>query len=268
MLIEYDNTVALAKPANAGEIKAYIEVRNAAKTMAPSARYMYQHKLWLRTKGKKGWDGKTSILSKLQLSNNSSHFPTGLLPYVYKELTKLIPYSCVTLNDLRAIPGSPLGAYSVPLRDYQGHAFNAATNNQFNGVHWPAGVIKIATNGGKTELAVALYEAINLPTVFVVHRKHLINQARNRFKKYGIDSGQIGDSVFDPDPTGITVATIQTLSNVMKDGGITGDRTKINQFIGANMIFFDEAHLMASKIDSGNQFILLSRQFRQAYYRY
>jgi superfamily II DNA or RNA helicase len=60
------------------------------------------------------------------------------------------------------------------------------------------------------------------------------------------------------------VATIQTLHNRLKDG----DMTKINTFIKAQQIFFDEAHLCASKIDKGNQFTLLARQFRHAYYRW
>jgi superfamily II DNA or RNA helicase len=100
--------------------------------------------------------------------------------------------------------------------------------------------------------------------VFVVHRKHLLTQAIERFSKYGIQAGQIGDSVFSPNPTGISIATIQTLDNILK----SGDMSKISTFIKAQQIFFDEAHLCASKIEKGNQFILLSRQFRHAYYRW
>jgi superfamily II DNA or RNA helicase len=113
-------------------------------------------------------------------------------------------------------------------------------------------------------MAVAMYETAQMPTVFIVHRKHLVKQAIDRFKKYGIEAGQIGDSVFDPMPQGITVATIQTLHNILKQG----DMSKINQFIKARQIFFDEAHLCAAKLDKGNQFILLSRQFRHAMLRW
>ncbi|KKL20411.1 hypothetical protein LCGC14_2455730, partial [marine sediment metagenome] len=129
---------------------------------------------------------------------------------------------------------------------------------------WPCGVLKIATGGGKTELACALYQGIKVPTVFVVHLKHLIKQTRDRFKFYGVDTGQIGDGVFDPDEDGVTVATIQTIHNTLKGG----DSAKIATFIRAQQIFFDEAHLCAASLDKGNQFIMLSRQFRHAYHRW
>ncbi len=70
--------------------------------------------------------------------------------------------------------------------------------------------------------------------------------------------------MFDPDPQGITVATIQTLHNKMKNGAAS----EINQFIKARQLFFDEAHLCGAKLDKGNQFITLSRQFRHAMLRW
>ena len=263
MKFEFDNTVCLVKPENAAEIAALEVVRTDAKVMAPGAKYMYNHKLYLRTKGKKGWDGKTSIISDIH-PMNGAQFPTGMLPYIYEQITATIPKGSITLNDLRVQAPSITGQHTIKLRDYQQEALEAALGNTFAGLPWPCGVLKMATNSGKTEIAVAMYQATMVPTVFVVHRKHLIKQAIDRFKKYGILAGQVGDSVFDPHPQGITVATIQTLHNVLKQG----DMTKINQFIKARQIFFDEAHLMAAKLDKGNQFITLSRQFRHAYMRY
>ena len=64
MKFDFDNTVTLIHPENAAEIAALEVVRTGAKVMAPGAKYMYTHKLYLRTRGKKGWDGKTSIISK------------------------------------------------------------------------------------------------------------------------------------------------------------------------------------------------------------
>jgi superfamily II DNA or RNA helicase len=161
-----------------------------------------------------------------------------------------------------------VGQYTVALRDYQAGAFKSAMNNRIllgtQSFDWPCGVLRIATGGGKTELAVAMFQANPVPTVFVVHRKHLMSQAINRFAKYGVTAGQVGDGVFDPDPKGITVATIQTLHNRLKEG----DTEKIRQFLRAQQIFFDEAHLCASKIDKGNQFTILARQFRHAFYRW
>jgi superfamily II DNA or RNA helicase len=269
MLIEFDNTTAVVKPQSAGEAEIYAQVRDNLKTDAPSARYMYQHKLWLQTKGKQGWDGRTSILSKLHPSKGMGLFPTGLLPLVHEELKNLL-VAVIDFNDLRVVPpGVNMNpVYTVALRDYQQNAIAEAMSNVIimgdREHYWPCGVLKIATGGGKTELAVAMYEAQPLPSVFVVHRKHLVTQAKDRFAKYGIPTGQIGDSVFDPSPTGITVATIQTLHNVLK----SGDMGKINQFIKARQIFFDEAHLCASKVAMGNQFVKLAQQFRHAFFRW
>ena len=263
MLIQFDNTIALVRTENAAEEVWYTYIRDKYKTMAPNARYMYTHKLWLKTGGKKGWNGKTSILSKLHLQNKTGFFPTGLLPTIYKDIALNI--NGVKYEDMRQKPKKwSLGPYTVQLRDYQVYAFEAGVFNKFQGYDWPCGVFKIATGGGKTELAVALYQAINVPTVFIVHRKHLVTQARDRFAKYGISTGQIGDGVFKPDINGITVATIQTITKLLKEG----DATKLRQFMYARQVFFDEAHLCASKITGGNQFIAISRQFRQAYFRW
>ena len=265
MLIEFDNTVALIKPESQTESDALAAVRLAAKSMAPGAKYMYQHKLWLKTKGKSGWDGKTSIISKSHPVNGSNHMPTGLLPMIYNELVPLIGASCIRFNDLRVQPKTQgTGLHNLTLRGYQQDAFDVAYNHMFQGMRWPQGVFKLATGAGKTELACAMYQGIRVPTVFVVHRKHLIKQTRDRFDKYGTSTGQIGDGVFDPDQNGITVATIQTIHNVLKGG----DMKKINTFIKAQQIFFDEAHLCAASLDKGNQFITLSRQFRHAFYRW
>lgn len=266
VLIEFDNTLALVKPENQTEADAFAEVRLDAKVVAPGAKYMYQHKLWLRTKGKKGWDGKTSIISKAHPTSRSSHFPTGMLPTVYQALLQMrIPARDIRFNDLRAHPKTQgTGLHNLTLRGYQQDAFDVAISNEFNGHHWPQGVFKMATGSGKTELACALYQGIKVPTVFVVHRKHLIKQTRDRFNKYGVPTGQIGDGVFDPDADGVTVATIQTIHNTLKGG----DSAKIATFIRAEQIFFDEAHLCAASLDKGNQFIMLSRQFRHAYYRW
>ena len=268
MLIEFDNTVALVKPEDDGELEMYAQVREEAKCMAPGARYMRQHKLWLTSGGKAGWNGKTSIMSKPHPRNGSAFFPTGLLPYIHTQLM-IKARLAITLKDLRPRPPMPSYGYTVPLYDYQANAFNDAVGNrvwmgQAKGFHWPQGILQIATGGGKTELAVALCQAIPVPTMFIVHRKHLVTQAKDRFAKYGIACGQIGDGVFDPDTQGITIATVQTLDRLFQEG----DNEKIKQFLGAQQIFFDEAHLAASKIAVGNQLVAVARCFRQAYYRW
>jgi superfamily II DNA or RNA helicase len=268
MLIEFDNTIALVKPEDDAEMEMYAMVRDEFKTTAPGAKYMTSHKLWLRTGGKAGWNGKTSILSKPHPSNGSAFFPTGLLPSIVTALYVKAGLT-ITFNDLRVRPPMPNYRYTVELRDYQKLALTAGAGNRVHmgtagGYHWPHGIFQIATGGGKTELAVALCQAIPVPTMFIVHRKHLVTQAKDRFAFYGIDCGQIGDGVFDPNPTGVTIATVQTIDRLLKEG----DSSKINQFIGAQQLFMDEVHIAASKLAVGNQLVNVARQFRMAYYRW
>ena len=268
MRIEFDNTVTLVTPESEGELEVYCIVRDELKTMAPAARYMYQHKLWLQTKGQQGWDGKTSIVSKPHPTNKKSFFPTGILPVVYTKMVDKMPRVRYTFTDMRIKSSCVPGSYTVKLRNYQAEALDDALNNKItlgaSTFDWPAGILQIATGGGKTELAVAMCQAVPVPTVFIVHRKHLVTQAIERFDKYGIIAGKIGDGVFNPNPKGVTVATVQTIHNLFKEG----DSNKINQFVRAEQVFFDEAHLCASKISQGNQLVNVARQFRAAYYRW
>ena len=269
MIITFDNTVALIQPEDSTDLQAYVTVREQFKAMAPGAQYMQAHKLYLKTKGARGWDGRTSIMSKPHYKNHSGFFPTGMLPAVHTALVSLAKLN-ITFVDKRVQPSilTPT-AYTVPLKGYQADALDAAICNRIQmgtsqGFDWPNGVLQIATGGGKTELAVAMCQALPVPTMFIVHRKHLVTQARQRFGKYGIDTGQIGDGVFEPDTAGITVATVQTLDRLFKEG----DNAKIKQFLGAEQIFFDEAHLCASKVSTGNQLVSVARQFRRAFYKW
>ena len=167
MIIEFDNTVALVKAEDDGELEIYAQVRDEVKTMAPGARYMRQHKLWLQTNGTRGWDGRTSILSKPHPSNGSGFFPTGLLPYIHEQLVSKASMP-ITFKDLRAKPSILVpGQYNVPLRDYQWNALSDAVSNTVmmgtpRGFDWPQGVLQIATGGGKTEIAVAMCQWLSM----------------------------------------------------------------------------------------------------------
>jgi len=84
-----------------------------------------------------------------------------------------------------------LGVYE--LRDYQLDAFYAALERK-------RGILHLATNAGKTLIAAALAKVLDIPTLFVVHRKTLLQQTYDAFKEHINKSelGRVGDGLFEP----------------------------------------------------------------------
>ena len=90
-------------------------------------------------------------------------------------------------------------------RDYQQQAILASVING-------NGVLKVATGGGKTTIAGNTICALQKKTIFIVHTKDLLYQAKETFERmYPHEKiGQIGDGIIDYQ--NITVATMQTLA--------------------------------------------------------
>ncbi len=237
---------------------------------APGYRYnhMYRRKLW---------DGKIKMIKK-------GKFLAGLTPFVNS-------LQHVRLNDNR---GLNLGNFvlqptTIPLREYQWSAVHTCFSSTFNGTWWPRGILSIATGGGKTEVAVAMTEMANVPTIFIVHRKDLLYQALERFDKYGISAGVIGDGKFKLGKL-VTIATFQTLEQMYrlsvphKKKPKKGEKErelhipsddqiengKMLKAILSNMkqVFFDEAHLVAADLDKGNSFVTLAGLMPNAFMRW
>jgi superfamily II DNA or RNA helicase len=112
-----------------------------------------------------------------------------------------------SVEDKREFPATDaeittkLGDYE--LRDYQ----TAALEEML--VHG-RGVVSIATGGGKSLLGAAFIKSVNLPTVWVTHRKNLLYQTQERLQEYlGEEVGVVGDGKRDIRP--VTVCMVQTL---------------------------------------------------------
>ena len=91
------------------------------------------------------------------------------------------------------------------LRDYQKIAI---CNSIING----NGIVKIATGGGKTVIAGCTIGAYRMKSIFIVHTRDLLYQAKESFQRLFPQEtiGQIGDGTIDYQ--NITVATMQTLA--------------------------------------------------------
>ena len=232
-----------------------IRLNAELSTHAPGFQYQPLYKAWLRSGHKKGWDGRVKVM-------RGDVFPAGMWEFVYGKLQEWsVPYALVD-----ARPNPPFDKFStssIKLRDYQQEALNAIMYHTVPGLGWsPRGVIKIATGGGKTELAVAITQMVNRQTLFVVHRKDLLVQAAERYQKYGMSVGCLGAGKYQINSQ-VTVCTMQTLLSKIKGG----DAAVKKLMEKAELVFFDEAHLMAADVSKGNQFIALSRMMKNAFFR-
>lgn len=207
-----------------------------------------------RTWGRyKEWDGRKRLFHA-----GRRVFPMGLLPRV---LSTLVEYGYDAKVEVRrdqgpqfAVPDWP--AYRYQPRDYQDEAVAAILSKHY-------GVLRVATGGGKTLIAGRIIRDLRLFTLFLVHTKDLLYQAKDVFEElFGADIvGQLGDGVFNLAP--ITVATMQTVSRVFgikyesidEDASWQDDELKLTYdhhkhvreyFASLGIVFMDECHRVAA----------------------
>ena len=226
------------------------------KVSVPGARYTYLFK-------KKLWDGKARLWEDLEVAGE--HVGVIVRTGLISRLTTLLDSANIQWqrgSDWRALPTNyTLQQTQVKLRGYQYEAVSAAFGNVTRGFGWsPRGVIEVATGGGKTEIAVAMYEMNPVPTFFLVHRKDLLIQAKERFEQYGHTVGIIGNGEFKVEP-GINIATMQTLKIIFEEPGSTRAGVLAALMQDCEQVFFDECHLMASSEEKGNEFISVADKF-------
>jgi superfamily II DNA or RNA helicase len=259
MKIEFDNVTSKVTVENKADKEAFDAIKTSMGVMAPGAEYTKAFRLYKKTKGKHGWNGKVNVLTA------AGNFPTGLLPEVmgrlwgtYKLLPTLID-NRPTLKPIR-VGNSP---QPLEMRPYQEEALQACATSRFQSLPWYRGIIEVATGGGKTEIAIELFRRNPRPTIFLVHRKTLARQTAERFERYfKTPVGRMFDGVFQPDFQGITVATIQTICTHI-------ERSETQHILeGAEQVFYDEAHLIAAKMETGNQFIKVSNSLKKAHFRW
>ncbi len=231
-------------------------LNSGLKVDVPGARYTYLFK-------SKQWDGKAKLWEDLEVAGEhvGVTIRSGLIP----RLTSLLDAGKVEWQ-----PGSDwrnlqtdyqLQPTQVKLRGYQYEAVSAAFLNKQEGFGWsPRGVQEVATGGGKTEIAVAMYEMNPVPTFFLVHRKDLLIQAKERFEQYGHAVGIIGGGEFKVEP-GLNIATMQTLKKIFERPGSPRAGVLAALMADCQQVFFDECHLMASSEEKGNEFISVADKF-------
>ncbi len=181
------------------------------------------------------WDGRKHLMGR------SGAFPTGLLSSVLGVLdASQIGYD---LEDLRS-KADPLGGTF----DLNGVSFEYPYDYQLDAaktmVEKRQGIVSVATNGGKTEIACAVTKYVQRKTLFIVTTRELLYQARARFLKRleasDAEVGIIGDGHWSPG-SWVTVATLDTLASRIKT-------RPCQEFLSdQEVLFFDECHHLGSE---------------------
>lgn len=209
---------------------------------------------------KKGkWDGRKHLFNL-----RTSTMPAGLVSNVVQELKKRDPKLRVMVVDERedsvpAVANGPLdlcgklkGKFGKGDFDYQMGAAEAALKKK-------RGILKIATNGGKTAIAAAIMNSLRIPTLFVVPGQDLMRQTAKALQEMtGAGDGQIGligDSKFSVG-SWITIAVDDSLGLRLKDGSL-------DEYKDAwQLVFVDECHT------AGAETLYAALDALPAYYRF
>lgn len=236
--------------------KDFRALQSAFAASPPGADYSRAYSLWKKTTGKQGWNGLTKFVT------DSRSFGAGLLPDIADWLSSR-GYR-VILEDNRSSPSLSYGIPTVPLRDYQLEVVKQVTRKEVLSTWWPRGVLNIATGGGKTEIAVALYQLIPVKSLFLVNKKDLLVQTEQRFAKYGISAGVFGAGRKETNEQ-VTVATIQSIAAAYKKA----PKAVTNWLNTFEQVFVDEAHdLLSAKSASGNTGIRILNKMHNAFFRW
>jgi superfamily II DNA or RNA helicase len=171
---------------------------------------------------------------------NDYRVPTGLIDRVlaffldlYNKDQKYI-YQ-VHGYDFRNRSRTSLEFKTFALRPYQTRAVLHGLGVTESNIYRFGGILQAATGAGKTAMAAKMIAVMNTQTLFIVHTKDLLMQAKKAFESFlGIKVGVIGAGKRDIQP--VTVATIQSLQSGHDD-----------LLASVEFVLFDECHHVAAQ---------------------
>ena len=183
------------------------------------------------------WDGRKHLFK-----TRTGAFPTGLVSCVRGVCEEHGVE--VSIVDHRKVPKIPKKAsfelegikFDYPY-EYQPLVAQAMVDQK-------QGIVKLATNAGKTEVSCAVTRYLDVPTLFVVTNRELLYQARKRFQaRLGLgdtEVGIIGDGNWSPGSK-VTIATVDTLESRLDT------KVCIDFLESIELMFLDEAHHVGSE---------------------
>ncbi len=199
--------------------------------------------VWFNPYVRKGLsDGRKRFLRAARGQKLAS-FPTGLLKKVTDELAKRNwafeiddnrgDYSFEPNYILSSSEQGRMDMTKYPY-EYQGQAMDEIAT-------YGRGVLKIATNGGKTQIAAGVINSAQRRSIWLTHRKSLAHQTRRRLADYlGVKVGLIGDSIYEPEE--ITVCMSQSLAPLLKNKD-----SKFDFLRTCEVVIADEVHHATSQ---------------------
>lgn len=218
------------------------------------------------------WDGYKKLFNI-----QTRRFNIGLLSRIINLLNKYGLQVNIIDNRIH-LPQKYNYQYDITmLRDYQ---MQAVITSVMHG----NGILKVATGGGKTVIAGCTIGALGKKSIFIVHTRDLLYQAKESFEKIFPNEviGQIGDGVIEY--RNITVATMQTLAIL---GGvevgknkydedatndefkIVADRIKKHEFNEyrktVQCVMMDEVQIVCSQTAQGVRFLFESADYAFGY---
>ncbi len=121
------------------------------------------------------WDGYSYYVT------DRGYTFTGMVPKICQFMTKenweyeLIDHR----KGFRALD-IPQKVGKLELRGYQFDSTKSVLINEFEGIHFPRGILNEATNAGKNLIAAALFKAYpeDKRLIFIINRKHIYEQAK------------------------------------------------------------------------------------------
>jgi len=202
----------------------------------------------------KRWDGCEHFL-KLDDKTDQIRLPTGLL----RKLTAMYPGLQVEDRSLNGFSDTwataKLAAQTVELNgiEFSAHQraaiISAVTNRR--------GIMKLATNAGKTEVGGGVVKALGMRALWVIHLKGLLHQTAERLElRLGMPVGRIGDGLDKPCGM-VDVATMQSIKPTKK-----GMRKRLADY---NVLIFDEAHHLSSTTQQSIAKACVNAPFRYAF---
>jgi superfamily II DNA or RNA helicase len=155
------------------------------------------------------WSGKSSFLS---IGTNS--FPAGFAYLAQQELTA-IGHTVHMIQKPHALPLGPespiVDAFGNedPRYDYQMQSLRQVEKHG-------AGIIRVATGGGKSKIAKLIMARYRRMTLFLTTRGILLYQMDDQLKEIGFNTGQIGDGEMRA-VRGINLGMVQTLVQALEE---------------------------------------------------
>lgn len=172
----------------------------------------------------------------------------------------------IEVNDVREVPcaiESNEAAGLGWLRDYQLDAVERACRRT-------RGLIDAPTGSGKTEVFIALTKKLPCEWLFVVHRKGLVKQTADRYRKRtGEEAGTFGACVWKRGTSNVTIATFQSIHRAIngklrKTAATLPLAQRVEGLLrSVEALFVDEVHCQPA-----DSYYTVSMALERTYYRF